>query len=96
MAKKVVEEEDEFDEGEEEKVVKSKDFDEKSGKVYHVSKRPKDNKWQIRIRGGKKAIKLFDTKVQAEAYVKVLAENQNASVIFHKSKGPNKGKMSKK
>ncbi len=95
MAKKEVEE-DEFDEGEVEKGVDKKGAKEKSGKVYHVSKRAKDNKWQIRIRDGKKAIKLFDTKVQAEEYARTLAENQNASVVFHKSKGPNKGKMSKR
>ncbi len=95
MAKKEVEE-DEFDEGEVEKVVEKKGAKEKSGKVYHVSKRAKDNKWQIRIRDGKKAIKLFDTKVQAEEYARTLAENQHASGVFHKSKGPNKGKMSKR
>ncbi len=78
------------------KKTSTKKEDEKSGKVYHVKKRPEDGKWEILYRGGEKAIKLFDTKAEAEAYVKVLAENQNASVVFHKSKGPNKGKMSKK
>ena len=66
------------------------------GKVYHASKRASDNKWQVRFANGKKAIKLFDTKAQAMEYTKTLAENQDAGVLVHPSKGKNKGRFSSK
>ncbi|MBR2505516.1 MAG: DUF2188 domain-containing protein [Bacilli bacterium] len=65
-------------------------------KIYHVSKRKEDNKWQVFIRGSDKVIKLFKTKVEAEEYVKVMAENQGATYVTHASKGAHKGKMQKK
>jgi hypothetical protein len=65
-------------------------------KIYHVSKRKEDNKWQVFIRGSDKVIKLFSTKVEAEAYVSKMAENQNATYVTHASKGAKKGKMQKK
>lgn len=66
----------------------------KQGKVYHLSKRVEDGKWQVKFASGEKAIKLFDTKQQALEYTKTLAENQNAGIIIHPSKGKNKGKFS--
>ena len=66
------------------------------GKVYHVSKRASDGKWQVRFANGKKAIKLFDTKQQAMDYTKTLAENQDAGILVHPSKGKNKGRFSSK
>ncbi len=63
-------------------------------KVYHVSKRASDNKWQVFIQGSDKVIKLFDTKAQAEAYCEQMAKNQGATLLVHKSKGANKGKAS--
>lgn len=63
-------------------------------KVYHISKRATDNKWQIKFANGEKAIKLFDTKQQAVDYCKTLADNQDAGMIIHPSKGKNKGKFS--
>ena len=64
-------------------------------KVYHVSKRASDNKWQVFIQGSDKVIKLFDTKVEAEEYCTKMAINQSATLQIHKSKGVNKGKSSK-
>lgn len=64
-------------------------------KVYHVSKRATDNKWQVFIRGSDKVIKLFDTKVEAEEYCTRMAKNQGATLQIHNSKGANKGKISK-
>ncbi len=65
-------------------------------KIYHVVKR-EDKKWEVKLAkvGGAagKAIKLFDTKVEAEEYVKKMAENQGASVAVHASKGKNKGRI---
>ena len=63
-----------------------------AGKVYHVSKRASDGKWQVFIRGSDKVIKLFDTKPEAEKYCEKMAKNQGATLLVHKSKGPSKGK----
>ncbi len=64
-------------------------------KVYHVAKR-EDGMWQVKFAGGEKAIKLFKTKVEAEAYSKKMAENQGGALLMHNSKGKNKGKIAKK
>ena len=63
-----------------------------AGKVYHVSKRASDGKWQVFIKGSDKVIKLFSTKVEAETYCTELAKNQGATLLVHNSKGANKGK----
>lgn len=65
-----------------------------SGKAYHVSKREKDGKWQVKIAGSEKIIKTFATKEEAMEYVKRIAVNQDRAVIVHPSKGKNKGKFS--
>ena len=62
-------------------------------KTYHVAKREKDGKWTVKFAGGEKVIKTFDTKKEAEEYVEQLAENQGATVLYHASKGQNKGKI---
>lgn len=64
-------------------------------RVYHVAKR-EDGKWQIKFAGGEKAIKLFNTKAEADAAAKEMAANQNGTVLVHASKGKNKGKIQKK
>lgn len=64
-------------------------------KVYHMSKRASDNKWQVFIRGSDKVIKLFKTKVEAEEYCAKMAKNQGATLAVHNSKGANKGKITK-
>ncbi len=56
-------------------------------KVYHITKRMSDGKWQIKFNKGKKAIKLFDTQAQAIDYAKALAQNQEASIMIHKEDG---------
>ena len=61
-------------------------------KVYHVAKR-EDGKWQIKLTGGEKAIKLFNTKAEAEEYAKKLGSNQEGTVLIHASKGASKGKI---
>ena len=57
------------------------------GKVYHVSKRKQDGKWQVKAAGGAKAIKLFDLQKDAIEYAKNLANNQDARVVVHKVDG---------
>lgn len=61
-------------------------------KIYHVSKREKDGKWGVFIAGSDKTIKLFDTKVEAQAYCEQMAKNQGATLLMHNSKGAKKGK----
>ena len=67
-----------------------------TGKRYHISKRQEDGKWQVRLAGGSRAIKLFNTKAEAVAYTENMADNQDAGFLIHPSKGKNKGKFSKK
>ena len=68
----------------------------KNNAAYHISKRAKDNKWQVFRAGSDKVIKLFDTKAEAEEYVKKMAENQGVGFLTHASKGKNKGRIQKK
>ena len=56
-------------------------------KVYHITKRAADGKWQIKFNKGVKAIKLFDTQAEAIEYAKQLADNQEASIMIHKEDG---------
>ena len=65
------------------------------GAAYHVSKRASDNKWQVFIAGSDKVIKLFNTKVEAEAWVNEKAESTGRTVLVHASKGKKKGKIQK-
>ena len=58
-----------------------------SSKTYHISLRKGDGKWQVKIGGGEKAIKLFDTQAQAIDYAKSLADNQDANIVIHKKDG---------
>ena len=64
-------------------------------RVYHVSKR-EDGKWQVKYRGGEKAIKLFKTQKEALDYTKQMAENQGGSMLVHNSNGKNKGRIKSK
>ena len=65
-------------------------------KVYHVNKRASDGKWTVKFAGGEKVIKVFDTKAEAEAYTKKMAENQGGVMLVHNSKGANKGRIKSK
>lgn len=75
---------------------KKEDKEAKKNASYHISKRASDNKWQVFRAGSEKVIKLFDTKVEAEEYTKVMAENQGVGYLSHASKGKNKGRIQKK
>ena len=75
---------------------KKEDKEAKKNASYHISKRSSDNKWQVFRAGSEKVIKLFDTKVEAEEYTKVMAENQGVGYLSHASKGKNKGRIQKK
>ena len=51
---------------------------------YHVSTRKEDGKWQVKFAGGEKAIKLFDTQVEAIAYPKKGEETRGGSTPTQK------------
>ena len=72
-----------------------KEAPKKNTAAYHVSKRASDGMWQVFRAGSDKVIKLFKTKVEAEAYVKQMAENQGVNYHTHASKGKSKGKIQK-
>ncbi len=84
------------EENKEEPKVEAEDAPKKNTASYHISKRAKDNKWQVFRAGSDKVIKLFDTKVEAEEYTKRMAENQGVGYLSHASKGKNKGRIQKK
>ena len=70
------------------KVETKKDEEKKNMKKnYHVSRREKDGKWQVKFAKGEKAIKLFDTQAEAIAYAKDLAERNDGTHTIHKKDG---------
>ena len=62
-------------------------------KVYHLTKRKEDGMWAITFVGGKKPVKLFKTKKEAEEYLAVLTKNQGATALIRNSKGSKAGKF---
>lgn len=57
-------------------------------KVYHITKRKDDEKWQVKLAKGARAIKLFNTQLEAIDFAKKLAENnEDARIIIHKEDG---------
>lgn len=58
-----------------------------TSKVYHVSLRKEDGKWQVKYGGGKKAIKLFDTQAEAIKFAEERADSQDGSISIHKKDG---------
>ena len=60
----------------------------KDKKVWHITKREDENKWAVKAEGSTKATKLFNTKKEAEEYVKTLsANNEGSRVVSHKKDG---------
>lgn len=63
-------------------------MEEKSAsKIYHISKRKEDNKWQVKAAGADKALKLFLTQAEAIEFAKKTAGNQEAKIMIHKEDG---------
>ncbi|MDY0224606.1 MAG: DUF2188 domain-containing protein [Candidatus Methanomethylophilaceae archaeon] len=61
---------------------------ESKNKVWHITKRAEDGRWQVKAEGASKATKLFRTKAEAEEYVKTLVNNNEGSrVVPHKKDG---------
>ena len=57
------------------------------------TKRKEDGMWAITFVGGKKPVKLFKTKKEAEEYLAVLTKNQGATALIRNSKGAKAGKF---
>ncbi len=56
-------------------------------KVYHISKRSEDRRWQVKAEGATKAVKLFFTQGEAIEYAKSVAGNQDGRIVIHKEDG---------
>lgn len=66
---------------------KSAKTESKATKIYHISKRKEDNRWQVKAQGADKALKLFLTQAEAIAFAKKTAGNQDAKIMIHKEDG---------
>lgn len=53
---------------------------------YFVSPHP-DGGWQVKRTGAQRALKIFDTKAEADVYAKRVATNQEISVVRQKKDG---------
>ncbi len=71
----------------EKKAADSKATESKATKIYHISKRKEDNRWQVKAQGADKALKLFLTQAEAIAFAKKTAGNQDAKIMIHKEDG---------
>ena len=71
----------------EEKATPKKDETKKSSKVYHISHHPTEDKWQVKLAKGEKALKLFDTQLEAIEYAKEVSKNQGGSIRLHSVAG---------
>lgn len=60
----------------------------KESKTYLISPNAEKNKWQVKAYGAERVLKYFNTKKEAEEYVKGLqANNENAKVHKQKKDG---------
>lgn len=59
----------------------------KGPRIYHISKRKEDKRWQVKFANGQKAIKLFNTQAEAIVFAKKLAKSQEGSIRVHSVKG---------
>ena len=66
-----------------------------TGGTYIVQKRKSDGKWEVKVTGGEKDIKLFDTKAEAVAFTEDRAERNDRGLVTRASKGARSGKFIK-
>lgn len=62
-------------------------LEEERARIYHVTLRSSDGKWQVKFGGSSKPIKLFDTQKEALDYAKALSANYDRSFSIHKKDG---------
>lgn len=57
-------------------------------RVYHIARSKFVSKhWQVKLAGGERAIKIFDTQAEAIAFAKELVKTQGGSIRIHSMKG---------
>ena len=56
-------------------------------RIYHVSERKDLNKWQVKLQGGTKALKTFNTQSEAIDYAKELANSQGGHIKVRAKNG---------
>ena len=56
-------------------------------RIYHVSERKDLNKWQVKLQGGTKALKTFNTQAEAIDYAKELANTQGGHIKVRAKSG---------
>ncbi len=62
-------------------------------RVFHVTKRAEDSKWTVKEEKTDDVLHLFDTREEATRYCEQFAEEKDALIKYHASKGKNKGRI---
>ena len=62
-------------------------------RVFHVTKRAEDGKWTVKEEKTDDVLHLFDTREVATRYCEQFAEEKDALIKYHASKGKNKGRI---
>jgi len=58
----------------------------KAARTYHITKNP-EGKWQVRLAGGERAIRLFDTQKEAIIFANRLVKTRGGSIRVHAVNG---------
>ncbi len=90
MAEKIVEQEETLEPLETAEAKKKR-----KDNSYLVQKRSEDDRWDVKVKGSNRAIKLFKTKAEALEFVKARAEKNDRGFVTRASKGEKKGKFIK-
>ncbi len=62
-------------------------------RVFHVTKRAEDGKWTVKEEKTDDVLHTFDTRDEATMYCEQFAEEKDALIKYHASKGKNKGRI---
>ena len=73
-----------MDNEEQEKIIEQKQRN--GARYYHVSLRD-DDKWQVKLSKGDKAIKLFDKQSDAINFARELARSNHGHIVIHRVNG---------
>ena len=62
-------------------------------RVFHITKRAEDGKWTVKEEKTDDVLHTFDTRADATQYCEQFAEEKDALLKYHASKGKNKGRI---
>ena len=62
-------------------------------RVFHITKRAEDGKWTVKEEKTDDVLHTFDTRAEATQYCEQFAEEKDALLKYHASKGKNKGRI---